>query len=87
MEFRELSGYPTYEISTTGTVRNKKSKYVLSNYEIRGYLTVSIGYKGANVFIHRLVAKTFLPNLENKRFVKHIDGNKKNNDVTNLRWK
>jgi hypothetical protein len=53
-----------------------------------GYMQVTImkNKKGKSHLVHRLVAKAFLPNPENKPCVNHIDGNKKNNSVTNLEW-
>ena len=36
--------------------------------------------------VHRLVAKAFIPNPGNKPCIDHIDGNTRNNNVSNLRW-
>lgn len=49
-----------------------------------GYNYVTLNCK--NISVHRLVAKTFIPNMENKPFVNHIDGNKLNNNANNLEW-
>lgn len=53
-----------------------------------GYPQVTIRRYGkkTSVHIHRLVALTFVPNSEGKPFVNHKDGNKTNNNVTNLEW-
>lgn len=85
-EYVPLVNYPKYEINKNGIVKNIKTRYVLSFYEIRGYDTVSIGSRGASIMIHKLVAKTFIPNPEKLIFVKHLDNNKKNNNVNNLKW-
>lgn len=76
-----------YEISTLGVLkRTSKStgkvfKTVGSNCcRNKKYKITSLGY------IHRLVAKTFIPNPDNKPQIDHIDGNPENNSLENLRW-
>jgi uncharacterized protein (UPF0248 family) len=53
-----------------------------------GYQKMSLRHDGKEhqIPLHRLVAKAFITNPENKRCVNHKDGNKKNNNVSNLEW-
>ena len=53
-----------------------------------GYLRVRLNstVKNTMYFVHRLVAQAFIPNPDNRPQVNHIDGNKLNNDVSNLEW-
>lgn len=61
----------------------RKPTYTRQGYE---RVTLSIDDKPKTFFAHVIVAKTFIPNPENKPEVNHIDGNKINNHVSNLEW-
>lgn len=53
-----------------------------------GYLRCNIAQDGKFRLwlVHRLVAEAFIPNPGNKPEVNHIDGDKANNNVSNLEW-
>lgn len=72
-------------VNSLGQKRFYKGKILSTHYNHKGYLRVQLGKEGA-VCIHRIVAKTFIPNPENKPQVNHIDGDKNNNFSNNLEW-
>jgi hypothetical protein len=75
-------------IQTPAGVRHVKEKIRLGLVGKRGYVTIGLclGGRKHTVSIHRLVLSAFEPNLENKSDVDHIDGNRTNNNLSNLRW-
>ena len=90
-----------YEVSSFGRIRSKrretKNRYstMIRRQKIlrqvpdnrRGYMTVSLGASPRKTFlVHRLVALAFIPNPERKPQVNHKDGNRINNNLSNLEW-
>jgi len=79
---------PDYLISDNGKVFSLKRKRLLTNDVYAGYTRycLSANGKARRYWTHRLVAMAFIPNPENKPCVDHINGNKMDNRVSNLRW-
>ena len=78
-----------YYINEFGTIinKNKKNPKPMKCYtKPSGYQQIQLGRNKPPQYVHRLVAETFIPNPDNKTQVDHIDGNKSNNCVNNLRW-
>ena len=91
--WKTIEEAPNYEVSNFGQVRNKKTQRILNPgaYGATGYKQVNMaipsqGNKQCKRYVHRLVAEAFIPNPEGKREVNHIDGNKLNNEASNLEW-
>lgn len=78
------------EVSSDGRVRSllRGCRILKATPDSKGYLRirVTISRKKMSFKVHREVAKAFLPNPSSKPQVNHIDGNKKNNSISNLEW-
>ena len=98
-EWRTIFDFPNYEVSNKGNIRSKEyndslghlrsSKKLKKQVNNCGYEYVILSSKEEKhktLTVHRIVAKTFIPNPEEKEDVNHIDGNKLNNNVNNLEW-
>lgn len=80
-----IRNHPNYLINSNGDVRNiKTNKFMKKSISGTGYLTCFVD--GRNELLHRLLAETFIPNPDNLPCINHKDGNKLNNDLSNLEW-
>ena len=91
--WKAVVGYEDiYEVSNKGRVRSiargyprlrKTPKHVVLGYP---YLGLSDQGKMKTCYVHRLVGEAFIPNPTNLEEINHKDGDKANNDVSNLEW-
>lgn len=86
--------YDNYLVSNYGRVLSKgdETNRYKRNFDTilspanngRGYLFVNI--EGKDIYVHRLVAETFIPNPNNYLEINHKNENKQDNSVNNLEW-
>lgn len=90
MKWVKINRNSNYSINELGEIRNDSTGRIKSAYinPSNGYLTVDLyrGNKPQKVTVHRLLAEAFIPNPENKPCIDHKDGNRQNNELSNLRW-
>ena len=95
----EIQNFPNYRINKKGQVFSNfkyKTNIPCDTWrELKPVLDKKVGYflvtlvnqgKKSNKHLHRLLATHFIQNPLNKKHVNHIDGNKQNNDLSNLEW-
>jgi NUMOD4 motif len=97
IEWRDVKGFEGfYQVSNTGRVRSLdrhndvrifKGRELSPHKNNEGNRIVSLrGLTKRDIVVNQLVAQTFLPHVTGARSVRHIDGDRSNNHVSNLEW-
>lgn len=87
IEWRKIEGKTNYSVSNDGEIRNDKTGRILKPRKgTAGYYQIMLGRKTSPLYVHRLVASAFIENPSKLPQVDHINGNKIDNHIENLRW-
>lgn len=86
-EWRQVCGFENYLINCKGQIVNTSTHKLLRFSERNGYLRVNLSQnnKQHQLSVHRLVYETFIGSIPKDMLVDHIDGNRANNKLNNLR--
>lgn len=89
-EWHPINGFEHYSINVHGHILNTETRKFLKNHDSgRTYRKVYLFDKAHTkhmFYLHRLVAQMFIPNPSNLPEVDHIDMDRLNNSISNLRW-
>ena len=101
-EWRDVVGYEDYyQVSDTGRLRRKErivsngkglvtlpQKELVGGWSVKGYKTflLTVGRKQSTRLAHHLVLEAFGFTRPDGHQVRHLDGDRTNNSVSNLRW-
>ena len=76
-----------YFISEAGIIRKKNLKIISSRIDNTGYEVVSLTKDKVRRYpLHKLIAQTFIPNPDDLPMVLHINRDRLNNEIQNLKW-
>lgn len=88
--FKVIKEYPMYSVSTEGRIRkNSTRKILVPSRKPSGYMQINLmtnDGRRKKEYVHRIVALTFLENVNHLPEVNHIDGVRDNNVLSNLEW-
>ena len=82
MELKAIPGFQDYFINREGKVFDSNNNNIKTFIDSKGYLSV---VQVKRIRIHRAILLAFEPENE-KPIIRHLDGNKLNNNIKNLKW-
>ncbi len=89
MAFKKVKGFENYYINEEGVIKNAKGKVMKVRLNRYGYPRINLQKDRIKhtAYVHHLVLATFKPEVDPTGLtVDHIDGNKENNSLSNLRY-
>jgi hypothetical protein len=92
--WKTINRFPDYEVSNEGQVRRSKGgRGAIAGKHLKWHTHTATGYpdirfsvdgKQTAIAVHRIVAEAFLGVRPSDMQIRHLDGNKMNNHITNL---
>lgn len=87
--WKDVVGYEEiYWVSSFGNIKSNNKEKLIQHINKRGYCLISLCKNKIKktIRVHRIVAESFIPNINNKPYINHINGIKHDNRIENLEW-